>query len=163
MAVATALALTSLAVGAYGAYQQSRGEKQQAQTALNVADYNAKLEEQAALQADLEGRENLRRSRSNNKSILSSQRAKIAASGVVLEGSPLEILAANAGKLEQQALDQERQARIASRNAKANAQSIRMGGQATYTGLRRQATGTILSGAANLLGSGFNLYRTGAI
>jgi K+-sensing histidine kinase KdpD len=163
MAVATALAIGALAVGAYGAYQQSRGQREQARTAENVADFNAKIEEQAAIQADLEGRENLLRSRRNNKSILSSQRAKVAASGVLLEGSPLEVLAENAARLEQGALDHERQSRIATANAQARAQSIRMGGSAQATGLRRQATGTILGGTANLLGSGFGLTRTGAI
>jgi len=163
MAVATALALTSLAVGAYGAYETSRGQRERAKTATNVAEYNAKLEEQAALQADMEGRENLRRSRRNNKAILSSQRAKIAASGVLLEGSPLELLAHNAARLEQGALDQERQSRIATRNARGRAQSIRMGGAAEATGLRRASTATILGGTANLLGSGFNMYRSGAI
>jgi len=163
MAVATALALGSLAIGAYGAYQQSRGQQEQARTALNVADFNAKLEEQAAIQADLEGRENLTRSRRSNKSILSSQRAKVAGSGVLLEGSPLEILAENAARLEQGALDQDRQSRIASSNATARARSIRMGGASQAKGLNRQATGTILGGAANLLGSGYGLTRTGAI
>lgn len=164
MAVATALAIGSLAVGAYGSYQQYRGLKEQQRTASNVTDFNARLEEQQAIQSDMEARENLRRMRKQAKRVISSQRAGFAGSGTLVNtGSPLEVQAESVAELERQALDQDRLKRLESSRFTSSAQSIRMGGNAVASGYGNQATGTLLGGATNLLGSGAMLYRTGAI
>lgn len=164
MAFTTALAIGSLALGAYGTYQQSRGQKEQAQTAANAADYNAKLAEQEAIQADMESRAQLAIDRRRSKSFLSQQRTQFASSGVLIDsGSPLEIMSDNAAQLELNALQADRSKRIQSRNALADATSIRMGGQAVSRGLRDQATGTLLGGVANLGAGIYNFRRSGAI
>jgi len=163
MAVATALAIGSLALGAYGAYQTSRAQGEQAQTASNVAEFNAKIKEQEAIEADLEARANLANARRRGGRLISEMRGKVASSGVLLEGSPLEIISENVTQLEVNALNQERVGRKRSRNALADATSIRMGGQAQASGFRSQQQATILGGAANLLGSGFQFQRSGAI
>lgn len=163
MAVATALAIGSLALGAYGAYQTSRAQGEQADTASNVAEFNAKIKEQEAIEADMEARASLRNSRKRSSRAISTMRGKVAASGVLLEGSPLEIIAENATQLEINAAQDDRLYRMRSRNATADAASIRMGGQAQASGFRSQQQGTILGGAANLLGSGFQFHRSGAI
>jgi hypothetical protein len=163
MAVATALAIGALAVGAYGAYQTSRAQGEQAQTASNVAEFNAKVKEQEAIEADMEARANLANARRRGGRLISQMRGQVAASGVLLEGSPLEIIAENAAQLETNALIADREGRKVSRRALADAQSIRMGGTAQAAGFRSQQQATILGGTANLLGSGFQFQRSGAI
>lgn len=164
MAVATAIALTSLAVGAYGIYTTQRGQKEQAQTAQNVSAFNAQIEEDRAIQVEAETRENNRRARKQAKRIISGQRAKFGASGTLVNvGSPLEVQADSAANLEQRILDQDRRGRQEVSRLKSSAESIRLGGSSIATGFNRQAQGTLLGGGSQLLGSTASLFRSGAI
>ena len=163
MAAITALAVGSLLATGVGSYLNYRGAKEQQKTASNVSEYNAQLQEQEAMQIDMEARENLRRARRANKAFGSTQRAKVAASGVLMTGSPLENISENLGRLEIDALDRDRMARVAAQRAQSGANLTRMEGSSVASGYGKQATGSLLAGASNILGSGFGFYRQGAI
>ena len=84
----------------------------QAKATERTAKYNAKVQENAAIQEDMEMREQISRTRRENKRLLASQRAGVAASGIEMTGSPLEVLGANAANLELRAQDMARQSTL---------------------------------------------------
>lgn len=112
MAVFTATTLAAIAIGTavVGTGLAVYGQVQQAKTAKEMGEYNAKLAEQQALQVDMDARESVRRRREQNKRFLASQTSAYAKAGVTIEGSPLEVQAETAGILELEALDASRQA-----------------------------------------------------
>ena len=61
---------------------------------------NARLLEQAAANNEATTRENIRRKRQDFMRLRARQRAKIAGSGVIETGSPIEVLASQAGEME---------------------------------------------------------------
>lgn len=153
---ALAASLAGTAVSAYGA-DQSR------QATISASQYNAKLQENEAVQADMEARENERRKRIQNKAFLGSQRATIAASGVTEAGSALEALAYDAGQLELNNLDDSRAAELARQRAMNQAQQTRISGANQARAIGIGEAGTILSGLAGAAGTYGNLKYLGAI
>lgn len=152
VATATALAYAALAVTAVGTYATIYGQKQQAATAAAVANYNSKVQVNQAIQSDMDSRESIRREREKNLLFIGAQRAQTAASGVAQEGSPLEVLAHNAGTLELQAMDD---ARAASNRFSAGINAAGMtkqAGDATASAYKTAQFGTLLSGAAKIAG-----------
>jgi hypothetical protein len=152
MAAVTAIALGSLALAAAGTYVSVYGHKQAAATAAATANYNAKVQESAALQSDMESRENIRRDRERNRLFIGSERAKMAMMGVEASGSPLEVLAYSAGTLELQAQDDARAATSGLMFGNSAARQTRMAGEAEKKSYNNAAAGTFLSGAASFAG-----------
>jgi hypothetical protein len=149
MAIATSTALAIAAVAAVaGAGVAAYGSYQQGQTAKKVANYNAKVQENAALQEEMDSREATRRQRTENRRLQARQRARIAKSGVVETGSPLEVMATDAGRLELAALDQRRDSRIRQSGLYTQAALDR------YEGRQAARAGTIAAGASLLQGVG---------
>lgn len=148
MAVATSTLLigATLAATAASAYSQySAGQAQQA-----ISQRNAALAKGAAENASLEARENARRERANNRSVLSTMRARAAGQGALIgTGAPLEILGETAARLELNVLDSARSAEA--RRAALESQgdlSLWEGEQAATAGMIN-AGGTLLSGFSN--------------
>lgn len=152
VATATALTMAALAVSAAGTYATIYGQKQQAATAAAVGEYNAKVQTNQAIQADMDSRETIRRDREKNLMFLGAQRAQVAASGVAMEGSPLEVLAHNAGTLELQIQDEARSASSAYESGITGARATKMGADATASAYKTAQVGTLLSGTAKLAG-----------
>ena len=161
--VAPALPYIATAVSAAGTFLSYKGQKDQQGTASAVSEFNARIEEQTAMQVEAESVENNRRLRTEARRIVSGQRAAFGASGsLVNTGSPLEVQAESAALLERAVLDEDRLRRIESSRLRSSATSLRLGGQALASGFGSRATGTLLGGTANLLGGIATLRGQGA-
>ena len=153
-----AIPVIALEVSAVGAGVSYYGSQQQAKATERTAKYNAKVQENAAIQQDMEMREQISRTRRENKRLLASQRAGVATSGIELTGSPLEILGANAANLELQAQDMARQATLGLMRGKAQAKATIWEGKQQAKGIRTQAAGTLLSDAGKIGMSAYGQY-----
>jgi hypothetical protein len=196
MAVATSTLIIGAIVAAgagYSAYSQNAaGKAQQTLSNYNAsiteqageynaaaieqsAAYNASLARLEARTAQVEGAAQAQAIRGQGRQILASQRARMAASGVVVgAGSPLAVQVAQAGYLEMRALEAQRQATNRSSfisqasdvelakaklaagserwQAASQATLDRMGGNAARSAGRMNATATILQGAGKVAG-----------
>lgn len=111
------------------ANQNAAAAQWQAQQQATLAEYNAQVGEQRAGERLHVAEMDAERQRTRNRLLMGSARARAAASGIALDGSPLEVLAFNAG---QQAQDVESillQGRLDARDMRAQAGLDRWGGQ----------------------------------
>ena len=137
------------AVGAYGQYQSGQAQKA-------AANYNARVQEAQAIQQDMENRENIRRERKAGQGLLSSQRQKLGASGVVIQaGSPLELLGRTAGELELRAQDAARAGRSNLQYGLSQAQMTKWEGKQAATAATLGSAGTLLQGT----GQAISMYK----
>lgn len=143
----------------YSADQQHKAANANAANATAVADYNARVDQSAAEQTDLDARANITSLRRDAAVYMSRQTAAFANAGVRADtGSPLAVRAATAGRLamrEQQVYtdSQAKQQRLA-----AAGRVGQLEGQAAAEGYHGQATAAVLSGAgrvASLLGGAY--------
>jgi hypothetical protein len=156
------LAVASLVGTGVGTIAQYQGQKRMAKTTRTVAAYNARVQENEAIQADLEAREGIRRQRVADRAFAGDVRTRVAASGVTTAGSPLEVMVNNATAMELRIQDEARRAESARRAGGARAQATRYEGAQIAKGYDISAFGTIMSGAAKLAGAGYNFYDSGA-
>lgn len=151
MTGALILMVAGTAVSAFGQYQAGQAQKA-------AANYNARVQEAQAIQQEMENRENIRRERKSGQGLLSSQRQKLGASGVVIQaGSPLEILGRTAGELELRAQDAARAGRSNLQYGLSQSRMTKWEGKQAATAATLGATGTILQGA----GQSFAMYKAG--
>lgn len=162
-ATATYLAIAAIAAAVGSTAVAYQGQQQQAKVAKSVSEYNAKIDETQAKQSAMDASENAHRERVRNASVLSTQRAAIAGSGITEAGSPLEVLAYSAGQLELQAQDEQRNARLAGENLQSQANETRLGGSAQENAFKTQSYGTILSGVSSVASTYGQARYTGAI
>lgn len=156
------LAVVSTVATVASGVQQAKEQRRQAAITEKVAEYNAKVTENQAIQAEMEDREQSRRDRVMAHKILGESRAAIGASGVTTAGSPLEVLGETAGMLELQAQDASRASEAALRRGKAAATMTRYEGYNQATGLRNAAKGTILSTIGDTASSIYGFNKAGA-
>lgn len=140
--------IVSLMAAAATSYVSYQGQKYNAAVAENTAKHNAKVEENATIQADMDARENIARERARNRRFLSSQRAALAKSGISEAGSPLEVLGETAGQLELQAQDAARSADSSKALGLSRSANTLIEGDALSKGYQLAATGTLISGVA---------------
>ena len=152
-----AIPIIALAVTAVGAGVSYSGSQQQAKATKQTAAYNAKVQENEAIQQDMEMREQISRTRRENKRLLASQRAGVAASGIEMTGSPLEVLGANAANLELRAQDMARQSTLGVMRGQTQAKATIWEGNQTAAGIRLGAAGTLLSDAGRIGGSTYTV------
>jgi hypothetical protein len=157
-----ALAVVSLLSTVASVSMQAKAQRESARVAEKTAEYNAKSQENQAIQADMEDREAIRRERAVNATLKGEQRAAIGGSGVTAVGSPLEVLGETAGLMELNIMDSARAAEARRRSGFANAAMTRWEGSNIASGYRKQATGTILSGIGQAASSAYGLYNAGA-
>lgn len=97
-----AAAIITAVAAVAGAAEQAKASSDQARTASQVADYNAKLDAANAQQTAMNAQANIQKQRQDDKAFQSSQRAALAASGVLSSsGSPMALQATTAGRQEQ--------------------------------------------------------------
>ena len=153
-----AIPIIALVVSAAGAAMSYKASVDQAKATERVAKYNAKVQENEAIQQDMEMREQISRTRRENKRLLASQRAGVAASGIEMTGSPLEVLGANAANLELRAQDMARQSTLGVMRGQTQAKATIWEGKQTAAGIRTQAAGTLLSDAGKIGMSAYGQY-----
>ena len=96
--------VASVATSVVGGMQQQAAAKTQAQMAQQAAEINAQNSERLAERATQEAAANEQRQRERDRILRSQQIAGVGHSGVQMEGSPLDVLAYNAGQQELDAL-----------------------------------------------------------
>jgi hypothetical protein len=146
LGIAAAASVAGAGIAAYGLYQQGK-------TSKRVAEFNAKSAENQAIQEDMDSRESARRERVHNRRLASRQRARIAKTGLVETGSPLEVMAEDAGRMELAVLDQRRNSRIKQSGLRSQAELTRAEGDAAFRAGRISAGASLLSG----ISSGFSI------
>tara|TARA_Y100001963_G_scaffold85779_1_gene118639 strand:+ start:8563 stop:9087 length:525 start_codon:yes stop_codon:yes gene_type:complete len=97
-------AMIASSVAGFG--MQAVGQMQQSDAAKKAAAFNAAVQRNQAIAARQKAEFDAQRQRSATQDLLARQRAGFAASGVVLEGTPLEVLesTAEAGELDAQVI-----------------------------------------------------------
>lgn len=169
------------------ARMQSIAADQQYQAGMQ----NAKTMENEGLRVEQEARERARRMRTENERMAGAQRARFGKAGVVMEGTPLAVMAESAGLMELAVSDElykannERSAfyrkaevekwqagyslidqAAADYNAATStfrAQPILMEGQNTATALRVNSYGSLISGVSDAASMGRSYYGGGSI
>lgn len=141
----TALAATAVGTGVSAYSQYQAGKSQQA---LN--NYNAKLNEQAALDASRDARIKANAQRAQAEAIKGRQRALYAKAGVVsATGTPLLVQVAQAGELEMAALEQEQAGNSEAARLRSQAVLDRMSGKIARRSGNLGAAATILQGVGS--------------
>jgi len=141
-AAAPYIALAAGGLQAIGSIRQGNAQAASARYNANLADQNAQI----ALQ---QGAENARRQRIVNTKQLGAIRANVGASGVTLDGSPLDVLEESARAAELDALSIEHQGQLQAWGYQNSASLYRQNA-------RQALTGGYMGAAAALLKSGVN-------
>ena len=148
--VIAAIAIAGAGVSAYGAIKQG-------QAAQAAADYNAKVSKQnadiALQQADVQAEQQRRQA----KLQLGQMRANYGASGLQLEGSPMEVLEDSARQAELDNLTIKYNGKLKAMGFNNDATLSQFEGENAKSNSYFQAGGTLLSGAANAASTGLKL------
>jgi hypothetical protein len=172
MAVATAFAIGSLALGAYGAFKQSKAEKKAGEASRAAAESGAQLSDFNAAVADIQAKDAVERGideasrfRQGVRTLVGSQRAGLAAQGVdVGFGSAADVQADAAFLGELDALTIETNAKreawgftVEAADARKRAEIQRREGVMLEAAGRSRANAALIGGGANLLSGSANL------
>ncbi len=151
----TAVAVSAIATG-IGTYVSVQGQRQAADAAKKTADYNAQVQRTQAGQEMEVAKENARRKARENARMLGRQRALVAQSGLVMEGTPLAILGETATILQRDIMDMGYEAQMRSRSLQAGASMSLWEGKNQSKAMKTQALTTGLQGAASIAGGYLN-------
>ncbi len=143
-AVIAGIAIAGAAIGAIGAIRQG-------QAAQAAAEFNAKVAENNASSAKLQAKEEERRHRIVARKRIGATRAAIGASGISLEGSPLDVLEENAANAELDALTIRHAGEVANIDFLNRARVERFKGRQAKTNSFFNAGSTLLLGGASAL------------
>lgn len=130
-----------------GARAEASAESFAARMNADEASRNAKLAEERAIEDEKQFRLSFRRDQAADV-------AAVSASGVKLEGSPLEVLRENAAAAEQDAQRIRRSGDRQRDSFRRQASGFRFGAQSIERAGRSAQAGAVLGGAANILKSG---------
>ena len=120
------------------------------QSARMAAEYNAQIAEQNARLTLQQGAEDERKTRVIARKTLGQMRANYGASGVTMEGSPVEIMAESAAAAELDALNVRYQAQSKAAMLRAGAQLDLMQGKNAETAGYINAAAALFNGGANM-------------
>lgn len=168
MIAAAASSMAGAGVSAYGMVQQGRAARQE-------ANYNAKIEENNAISAGYAAIQEQQAAQREADSLrderiraLASQRTAVAASGLMLSGSALDVMGDTALESEKEIQMALYRGRIGSYNQTQQAANFRnravltrMAGKNAARSYNMQAAGTFLSSAAST-SSGYASFKKGS-
>lgn len=150
------LAGISLASGAMAGFEQ----EQQGRIAKSIGEANAGVDEADALQLEINAQETIRRMREEGRKFTGSQRAKYAASGVVVDtGTPLEVMAETEGTLKMQQLEEQRAAALKAQGLRYQAQLSRLYGAEALRSAKVQSTTSLIGGATSAASTYYGMRR----
>jgi hypothetical protein len=136
---------------AAGGLMSAVGAINQGNSAKAAADYNAQVAEQNAELSRQQGIEEERRTRIMAKKQLGDMRANYGASGITLEGSPLDILEESAAAAELDALTVRHAGDSRAIGYRNEAAQERFSGRQARTSGYFSASGSLLSGAGQAM------------
>lgn len=145
-----AIPVMMLVAAAASTAMQVSSSRKAAQTAKNVAGYNAKVDEEQAKQNDIDTSENTLRQRKANQVYLSRQQSAIAANGLLAAGSPLDLMADTARNQEQDIQDAYRDSQVKDLNLYSAAEAGQAEGAASSSAYSMQGTASLFSGVSNM-------------
>lgn len=150
MAAVTTAVVAGVGVGLsfYGSMEQAKAAKKAGKLNAQDAEWNAEMARQRAIEDERQFRLSFKRDQGRNV-------AAVGASGVRMEGSPLEVLQDNAAMAESDALKIRRGGEIEREGYLRQAKNFRSGGNAA-------ARGAQIAGAANLLSGAADTMKTGS-
>jgi len=154
--VFAAISAISAAAGAAVSYQ---GSKNAAEAAEDNAKAQNKAAEMAARNTELEGAEAIKRERINKRRALARLRADHGTSGVVMDGSSMDVFAETAGGMELRIQDAARGNAMEASNQRRSGAVALWEGRQQAAATRISAYGTLLSDTAGIAG---NAYKSGA-
>lgn len=152
------LALTAASMG-----QQAQASREAGKLALKVGAQNRAVDDAAAAQLETNTAANLRREKEENAAYISKQQTAYAASGVLANtGSPLDVEATTAGRLEQGIQQKWIDSQVQAGNIRRQGQygQMYMQGQADSAAL--QANISTMKGGAQLASQAYGAYESGA-
>jgi len=152
------IAVASMVVTGVGTYVSVQGQRQAAKAAEQTAEYNAQVQRTQAAQEMEVAKENARRKARENARLLGRQRALVAQSGLVMEGTPLAILGESATVLQRDIMDIGYEAQMRSRSLQAGASMSLWEGKQQSSALKTQALTTGIQGASSIA-SGYLNYK----
>jgi hypothetical protein len=152
-----AMAISAVATGV-GTYVSVQGQRQAAKAADQTAQYNAQVQRTQAAQEMEVAKENARRKARENARLLGRQRALVAQSGLVMEGTPLAILGESATILQRDIMDMGYEAQMRSRSLQAGASMSLWEGKQQSSAMKTQALTTGIEGAGKIA-SGYLNYK----
>lgn len=141
--------ITTTVVSLIGAGVSYYGQQQAADAAEDAAAFNATQQRLEARQRQEEAAENARRKQAEASRYQAAFRASLAANGLAMEGTPLEVLGEDSNLLARDILDIGYQASSEARRLKAGAGLSIMEGGNTASALRIQSYGTALQGVSS--------------
>jgi len=136
-----------------GAGYSANAQYQQGKTQEAILERNAQQREADARARRLETIAAAKQKRLDDRKLIGRKRLSFLSSGVAIEGSPLEVLAEDAGNLELQTLELQRQGENDIRNMLTKAATDRYEGKAAKKAGKQAAIGTILQGIGMAVGS----------
>jgi hypothetical protein len=152
---------TALAVGAglFSAFSQYQAGKTAAKQAEYDAEYEAELRENQAEQERLNRLEAEKGERKMTARRRAAQRASYAKSGVLLEGTPLNLLSEQAAVDEKNIQQGNLESRQKRANLQAGAQAALTSGRNRASALRSGAKTSLLTGIGKTAVSGYQTYN----
>jgi hypothetical protein len=146
-----------LAISLLSSFAQADAEIEAGKTAKKIGEYNATIDENDALQTELDSLESVRRMRADGRKFIGSQRASYAKGGVMVDtGSPLEVMSETEGMLKLQQLDEFRQSNQQASKLRRSAQMSRFYGETELRASQKKAGATLLAGVGQAAQSYFN-------
>lgn len=150
-------AALGMGLGIFGAIQQARQQKANAEMQAQAEDYNAKMEDDYAEKLDKQSEINSLRNRQKINAAQGSAVASLGKSGIALSsGSPLAVMAENQVRMETEAHDQQvneyQEAMKHREQAKMHryqAAVHRAGGEAAMNGMAGNILGSVAGGLSS--------------
>lgn len=137
-------------------------QQNQAKATKAMGEYNNKLAQQAAENKNAEAAEQANRMRVEKRRALAEINAQTAASGAVMEGSPLAVLGETSRRHEINIADTMRNAQIEAQQTLREGELNLWESKEKARGLKLSSYGTLLSGAADLMKIGMDYDNTKA-
>lgn len=154
------IALASLAATAVSTGISFYGQRQQAKSQAYASEYNAKVAENEARNAQLEATEYQKRKRQQNRREMAGVRNQLAASGTLTtSGTSLDILGEQSANMELEISDAARASRIQTDSYYAKAEMARWEGKQLQRATRISSYGTLFSGVSQMA-SGYSDFRS---
>lgn len=125
------------------------GSLREGQSAQAAANYNAAVQEQQAQITEAQAAEEERRQRAMARKVIGQGRANVGASGIQMEGSPLDVLEESAANAELDSLTIRNQGQLKAWAYRAGANMERFKGESAMDAANFKATAYLLKGISS--------------
>lgn len=157
-----AVAIVGIALTIGSMAMQAKAASDAKKLALKTGNQNQQIDEQGARQLEINTEANIRAERKENDVYISRQQAAYSASGVLSSGSPLDVEATTAGRLEQAVQQRWIDSQVQATNMRIQGAMGREYAGAQASAIQTQANIAMLKGGAQLASQAYGAYQSGA-